>query len=259
MLTCYRTRKRIGAWLDQGLDTETARATATHVAACEGCAREAEELRRLRGLLRRTLTPAQPDWTGFWQGVVRGIEDQKHARPAPAPRRWWQQAWRPRWAVGSALAAALLVTLGLWQSTPTGRGPAAGGRRLPQAKRDEQRRGQRAADGPARPPGLLPPATRRRSRPGMLLILDAPHDALPEACPVGLGRGQRAAQEAAETAQLLRFARATLTRRDMGRGGARRLRVQALVEPGPDALASPVTGQHAGWTARPPLVILTGG
>ena len=120
MLTCYRTRKRIGAWLDEALDTETARATATHVAACEGCAREAAELRRLRGLLRSTLTPAQPDWTGFWQGVVRGIEDQRAARPVPARPRWWQQPWRtPRWAVGSALAAALLVTLGVWQWTPT--------------------------------------------------------------------------------------------------------------------------------------------
>jgi len=138
-LTCYRTRKRIGAWLDEGLDTETARATAAHIATCEGCAREAEELRRLRGLLRRSLTPAQPDWTGFWQGVVRGIEDQKVARPAPAPRRWWQQAWRPRWAVGSALAAALLVTLGVWQWTPSGPVPAQVGVMVTSARTDDPR------------------------------------------------------------------------------------------------------------------------
>ena len=139
MLTCYRTRKRIGAYLDEALDTETARATAAHIAGCEGCAREAGELRRLRGLLRRTLTPAQPDWTGFWQGVVRGIEDQRHARPAPAPRRWWQQAWRPRWAVGSALAAALLVTLGVWQWTPTGPLPAQAGVMVTSARTEDPR------------------------------------------------------------------------------------------------------------------------
>lgn len=139
MLTCYRTRKRIGAWLDEALDTEAARATATHVAACEGCAREAEELRRLCGFLRRTLTPAQPDWTGFWQGVVRGIEDQKAARPAPARRRWWQQAWRPRWALGSALAAALLVTLGFWQWTPTGLTPAQAGVMVTSARTEDPR------------------------------------------------------------------------------------------------------------------------
>ena len=126
MLTCYRTRKKIGAYLDQALDAETASATAAHLASCEGCGREAETLRRLHALLQRNLTPAQPDWTGFWQGVVRGIEDQKVARPAPARRRWWQQAWRPRWAVGSALAAALLVTLGVWQWSPSPVAPSAG-------------------------------------------------------------------------------------------------------------------------------------
>lgn len=139
MLTCYRTRKKIGAWVDQALDAETARATATHVAACEGCAREAEELRRLRGLLRSTLTPAQPDWTGFWQGIVRGIEDQKAARPVPAPRRWWQEVWRPRWAVGSALAAALLVTLGVWQWMPPGPAPAQAGVMVTSARTDDPR------------------------------------------------------------------------------------------------------------------------
>jgi anti-sigma factor RsiW len=139
VLTCYRTRKKIGAWLDQALDAETARATATHVAACEGCAREAEELRRLRGLLRSTLTTAEPEWTGFWQGIVRGIEDQKAARPAPAPRRWWQWDWRPGWAVGSALAAALLVTLGVWQWTPTGPTPAQAGVMVTSARTDDPR------------------------------------------------------------------------------------------------------------------------
>jgi anti-sigma factor RsiW len=119
VLTCYRTRKKIGAYLDQALDAETASATAAHLASCEGCRREAETLRRLHALLQRNLTPAQPDWTGFWQGVVRGIEDQKTARPAPTRRRWWQQGWGPRWAVGSALAAALLVTLGVWQWSPS--------------------------------------------------------------------------------------------------------------------------------------------
>ena len=139
MLTCYRTRKRIGAYLDEGLDAETARATAAHIATCEGCRREAEALRRLRGLLRRNLTPAQPDWTGFWQGIVRGIEDQRVARPAPAPSTWWQQAWRPRWALGSALAAALLVTLGVWQWTPTSPTSAQAGVMVTSARTDDPR------------------------------------------------------------------------------------------------------------------------
>jgi anti-sigma factor RsiW len=117
VLTCYRTRRRIGAYLDGALDQETARSTASHLASCGVCQREAGELRRLRGLLQSSLTPAQPDWTGFWQGVVRGIEDRREARPVPVARRWWQPAWRPRLAFGGALAA-LLLAVGIWQLAP---------------------------------------------------------------------------------------------------------------------------------------------
>jgi anti-sigma factor RsiW len=127
VLTCYRTRRRIGAYLDEALEQPLARSTAAHLAGCARCQREADELRRLRGLIRRTLTPAEPDWTGFWQGVVRGIEDQRLSRPVPVRRPWWQPAWRPRWAVGSALAAALLITLGVWQWAPPGPVPAPAG------------------------------------------------------------------------------------------------------------------------------------
>ena len=115
MLTCYRTRRRLGAWLDGALDEGTARSTAAHVATCGVCQRETGELRRLHTLLSRAGAGSDPDWAGFWPGVVRGIEDRRVSRPvrsASAPR-WW----RPQWAVG-ALAATLLVSLGLWQFGP---------------------------------------------------------------------------------------------------------------------------------------------
>ena len=116
MLTCYRTRRRLGAYLDGALDQETASATAAHLGACEVCQREAGELRRLHGLLARNLTPAPPsDWTGFFQGVVRGIEDQRVSRPAPARRGWLPAILGHRWAFGGGLAAALLLSFGLWQ------------------------------------------------------------------------------------------------------------------------------------------------
>jgi len=138
VLTCYRTRKRIGAYLDRALDAETASATAAHITSCERCGREAETLRRLHRLLQQSLAPAQPDWTGFWQGVVRGIEDGRTARPTAPPRRWWQQAWRPRWAVGSALAAALLVTVGFWQWAPPP-APAQAGVMVTSARTEDPR------------------------------------------------------------------------------------------------------------------------
>ena len=113
MLTCYRTRRRLGAWLDGALDEGTARSTAAHVAACGVCQREVGELRRLHTLLTSTPTVRDPDWAGFWPGVVRGIQDRRTAPVRSTPRRW-----RPQWALGGALAAALLVSLGLWQFGP---------------------------------------------------------------------------------------------------------------------------------------------
>ena len=117
VLRHYLTRRRLGAYLDGALDEGTARSTAAHLATCGVCQREAEELRRLRTLLQRNSAVADPDWTGFWAGVVRGVEAGNAARPAPAPRRAWRP---PQWALGGALAVALLVSIGLWQFGPGG-------------------------------------------------------------------------------------------------------------------------------------------
>jgi len=116
VLSHYLNRRRLGAYLDGALDDGTARSTAAHLATCGVCQREAEGLRRLRALLQRNLTVTEPDWTGFWPGVVRGVDAAKSPRPAPAARR----AWRPQWALGGALAAALLLSIGLWQFGPGG-------------------------------------------------------------------------------------------------------------------------------------------
>src|SRR5207245_9200090 len=83
---------------------------------------EAENIRRIRALLQRTMTlspkRAEPDWSGFWPVIVRGVEDAKH-RKAPAPvvvarRSWWRQ---PRLTLGGALVAAALASVTLWQMT----------------------------------------------------------------------------------------------------------------------------------------------
>jgi hypothetical protein len=73
----------------------------------------------VRALLQRTASlgwiRAEPDWSGFWPGIVRGIEEVTHCgAPAPlvAQRRWW---WRPRLTLGGALVAAVLASVTLWQ------------------------------------------------------------------------------------------------------------------------------------------------
>ncbi len=121
MLTCYLVRRRLGAYLDGALAEEGARRAASHLAGCPACQGEVDALRRLRAALQRTLPVAEPDWTGFWPGVVRGIQDRREAVPvAAAPRPVWR---RPRWAFGGALAAAVLIALTIPRILTTPPGP----------------------------------------------------------------------------------------------------------------------------------------
>ena len=109
----FLTRRRIGAYLAGALSERSARSTAAHLATCAVCQAEAESLRRLAAALRRSVGSQEPDWTGFWQGVVRGIDEQRLRTPLPEPKRS-RLFGRPQWALGGALAIALLASLTLW-------------------------------------------------------------------------------------------------------------------------------------------------
>jgi len=113
VLTCYRARRRLGAYLDGALGEGDVRWTERHLATCVTCQGEVGQLRRVKALVAEASAVAEPDWTGFWPGIVRGIEDERRA-VAPAPTR---RAWRlwPQWAVGGAALAAVLLALVLWQ------------------------------------------------------------------------------------------------------------------------------------------------
>jgi anti-sigma factor RsiW len=112
VLTCLLSRRRLGAYLDGALEGGASRAIEAHLGSCPRCQREAAGLQRLRAALQGTLlTPPDPDWTAFWPGIVRGIQDARRA-PAAAARSW---RWSPRWAArGAALAAASALSLVLW-------------------------------------------------------------------------------------------------------------------------------------------------
>lgn len=118
VLTCFRTRRRIGAYLDGALEADAAASAARHLAECASCRREAEGLQRTKALLQRALSPetvpAPPDWTAFWPGILRGIEAGRRV-PAAKPHAGWRRA---RWALGGALVAALVIgaTLSQWQA-----------------------------------------------------------------------------------------------------------------------------------------------
>jgi anti-sigma factor RsiW len=119
VLTCYLVRRRLGAFLDGALTEGDARGTERHLGGCARCQRELGELRRLKVLMAEAVPVPEPDWTGFWPGVVRGVQDSRDRAPASTPRRPARRLW-PQWAVGSAAVAGLAVALVLWQG---GRGP----------------------------------------------------------------------------------------------------------------------------------------
>jgi hypothetical protein len=55
----------------------------------------------------------EPDWTGFFPGIVRGIEDERRRGslgPALAARRFW-----PQWALGGGVLATIALAFVLWQ------------------------------------------------------------------------------------------------------------------------------------------------
>ncbi len=102
---------------------------ARHLSTCARCQGEAENIRRVRALLQRTLSlgqnRAEPDWSGFWPGIVRGIEDAKHrgmSVPVVGRGSWW---WRPRLTLGGALVAAALVSVSFWQLNSSPLAPEA--------------------------------------------------------------------------------------------------------------------------------------
>jgi len=111
VLTCYRTRRRIGAYLDDALGDRASSKAAAHIAACVRCRSELVSLRRLATMLRQSAPPTPlPEWTGFWEGIVRRID-------APAVEVRSRSRWRPRLVAASAAAAlAVGVSVAVWQA-----------------------------------------------------------------------------------------------------------------------------------------------
>lgn len=113
MLICYRARRRLGAYLDGALDSTDARWTERHLTTCSGCQTEVGQLRRMKALVAEVAAVPEPDWTGFFPGIVRGIQDEHRAvavESRPPARRW-----RPQWAMGGAALATLALAFVLWQ------------------------------------------------------------------------------------------------------------------------------------------------
>jgi anti-sigma factor RsiW len=97
VLTCYRTRRQLGAYLDGALGPDGVRLTERHLSSCATCQGEIGQLRRVKRALAESAAVPEPDWTGFFPGIVRGIAQQR-VTPAPARRRPAFAFW-PQWAL----------------------------------------------------------------------------------------------------------------------------------------------------------------
>ncbi len=84
---------------------------AAHLDGCAGCQEEALGLGRLRELVRSAVVVAEPDWTGFWPGISRGIAAGAGSRARTRPGR---VLLHRRAAVVGAVGAALLA-VAVWQ------------------------------------------------------------------------------------------------------------------------------------------------
>lgn len=119
--SCFWMRRRLAAYFGGTLSVQQAGVVAAHLKGCAGCGQEASRLERLRKLVHATLAAGpDPDWSGFWGGVRRRILTES---PRPWREAWWggvwrQISWRPRLALGGALAGLLLMAAALWPRGP---------------------------------------------------------------------------------------------------------------------------------------------
>lgn len=84
-----------------------------HLAGCVACQGEVTQLRRVKALVAEVAAVPEPDWTGFFPGIVRGIEDEplRVGRASAArTRRLW-----PQWAMGGAALASVALAFVLSQ------------------------------------------------------------------------------------------------------------------------------------------------
>ena len=111
VLGCYFRRRRVAAYLDGALPERQARAIAAHLDGCAGCQEAARTFGRLRELVRSAVGVAEPDWAGFWPGIIRGIDTGARSRARTRPERVLRY---PRAAIAGAVGAALLAVT-VWQ------------------------------------------------------------------------------------------------------------------------------------------------
>jgi anti-sigma factor RsiW len=116
---CGTVREHLSEYLDEALSGREMQRVAAHLAACEVCRREFDDLRVTKAVLQREAAPSpRPD---FWAKVYADVGRQSASIPAPrvSVRAWLRQLLRtwtlPRSLAAGAAVAAVLLAAVFWR------------------------------------------------------------------------------------------------------------------------------------------------
>jgi anti-sigma factor RsiW len=116
-LTCAWVRSRLDRHADGALGERAGRFVAAHLGRCDACRAAADDLVRLKALVREESSQvADPDWSGFWVTVKARIVSEA---PRPVRESWWVPFWKPIWghprlAFGGMLMMVLVTAFTFW-------------------------------------------------------------------------------------------------------------------------------------------------
>ncbi len=108
-MRCEQFRELISAYIEQSIAPPLAAKMEEHSAGCSACRAELEDMRQLWQMMaqaRRVEPPASLH--------ARIMQEVAASAPVQPALRWWELAWRPRFAFAAAAAVLVLAALMLW-------------------------------------------------------------------------------------------------------------------------------------------------
>jgi len=120
MFTCFRQRKRLGAYLDGELSARERASVERHLEACDSCRAALSGLRGLEPLLGAFDVPSVPPM--MTARVMAAARNRRRGAASSSwdPFEWWKVASAPmRWAAVGTPVLGLIAGLVLgWSSSP---------------------------------------------------------------------------------------------------------------------------------------------
>jgi len=107
-MRCEQFRELISAYIERSIAPPLAAKMEEHAARCASCRAELEDVRALWQMMAQVQPVEAPD------SLHARIMQEVYARVPAAPRlRWWELAWRPRFAFAAAAVLAIFALV-LW-------------------------------------------------------------------------------------------------------------------------------------------------